>query len=77
MSAPDWYEDADQVPTWNYVSVEVEGPIAILDEAGLVKLLDDLSAQEEGGWRPSRRGRGARCRRAGSTPWCAPSSARA
>ena len=46
--SPDWYEDADQVPTWNYVSVEVEGPIAILDEAGLVKLLDDLSAQEEG-----------------------------
>jgi len=46
--SPDWYEAADQVPTWNYVSVEVEGPIAILDEAGLVKLLDDLSAQEEG-----------------------------
>jgi transcriptional regulator len=45
--SPDWYEDADQVPTWNYVSVEVEGPIAMLDEAGLVTLLDDLSAQEE------------------------------
>jgi transcriptional regulator len=45
--SPDWYEAADQVPTWNYVSVEVEGPIAMLDEAGLVTLLDDLSAQEE------------------------------
>jgi transcriptional regulator len=45
--SPDWYEDADQVPTWNYVSVEVEGPIAMLDEAGLVTLLDDLSTQEE------------------------------
>jgi transcriptional regulator len=46
--SPDWYVDADQVPTWNYVSVEVEGPIVMLDEAGLVTLLDDLSAQEEG-----------------------------
>jgi transcriptional regulator len=46
--SPDWYENADQVPTWNYVSVEAEGPVAALDDAGLVTLLDDLSAQEEG-----------------------------
>ena len=46
--SPDWYESADQVPTWNYVSLEAEGPVAALDEAGLVALLDDLSAQEEG-----------------------------
>jgi transcriptional regulator len=45
--SPDWYESADQVPTWNYVSVEAEGPVAALDEAGLATLLDDLSAQEE------------------------------
>ncbi|WP_372784321.1 FMN-binding negative transcriptional regulator [Phenylobacterium sp.] len=45
--SPDWYEGADQVPTWNYVSVEAEGPVAALDDAGLVTLLDDLSAQEE------------------------------
>jgi transcriptional regulator len=45
--SPDWYESADQVPTWNYVSVEAEGPVVGLDEAGLVALLDDLSAQEE------------------------------
>jgi transcriptional regulator len=45
--SPDWYEAADQVPTWNYVSVEAEGPIVALDEAGLVALLDDLSAREE------------------------------
>ena len=45
--SPDWYESADQVPTWNYVSVEAEGPVAGLDAAGLVSLLDDLSAQEE------------------------------
>ena len=46
--SPDWYESADQAPTWNYVSVEAEGPVTALDEAGLVALLDDLSAQEEG-----------------------------
>jgi len=45
--SPDWYEAADQVPTWYYVSVEAEGPVAALDEGGLVALLDDLSAQEE------------------------------
>lgn len=45
--SPDWYESPDQVPTWNYVTVEADGPVAALDEAGLVALLDDLSAQEE------------------------------
>jgi transcriptional regulator len=45
--SPDWYAAADQVPTWNYVSVEAEGPVAALDDEGLVALLDDLSAQEE------------------------------
>ena len=45
--SPDWYEAADQVPTWNYLSVEAEGPVAALDEGGLVALVDDLSAQEE------------------------------
>jgi transcriptional regulator len=45
--SPDWYESPDQVPTWNYVSVEAEGPVVALVEAGLVALLDDLSAQEE------------------------------
>lgn len=45
--SPDWYVAEDQVPTWNYLSVEVEGPVTPLGEAGLVALLDDLSAQEE------------------------------
>ena len=45
--SPDWYENRDSVPTWNYVSVEVEGAVAGLDEAGLIALLDDLSALEE------------------------------
>ena len=46
--SPDWYGAADQVPTWNYLSVEAEGPVAAMDEAGLVDLLDRLSAQEAG-----------------------------
>ena len=46
--SPDWYESADQVPTWNYLSVEAEGMVAPLDDGELVALLDDLSAQEEG-----------------------------
>lgn len=45
--SPDWYGSADQVPTWNYQSVEAEGSVAPLDDAELVALLDDLSAQEE------------------------------
>ncbi|PTS91871.1 MULTISPECIES: FMN-binding negative transcriptional regulator [unclassified Caulobacter] len=45
--SPDWYESADQVPTWNYLSVEAEGAVAVLDEAELVAQLDDLSRQEE------------------------------
>jgi transcriptional regulator len=40
-----WYGDVrGAVPTWNYVSVECEGPVRELDRAGLVMLLDDLSA---------------------------------
>lgn len=45
--SPDWYESADQVPTWNYLSVEAEGSVAPLNDDELVALLDDLSTQEE------------------------------
>jgi transcriptional regulator len=45
--SPDWYESADQVPTWNYRSVEAEGSVAVLDEAELIAQLDSLSEQEE------------------------------
>jgi len=45
--SPDWYASPDQVPTWNYLSVEAEGPVAALDDEGLIALLDDLSAQAE------------------------------
>ncbi len=41
--SPDWYGIDDQVPTWNYESVEVEGGVSILDAAEAVRFLDDLS----------------------------------
>lgn len=46
--SPDWYGQDDQVPTWNYRSVEIEGPVAALDDAAATLLLDDLSAHFEG-----------------------------
>lgn len=45
--SPDWYGTDDQVPTWNYVSVEAEGFVTPLSDAETLDLLDDLSAQEE------------------------------
>jgi transcriptional regulator len=45
--SPDDYGLEDRVPTWNYVAVEVEGPVAPIDAAGLEHLLDDLSARFE------------------------------
>lgn len=42
-----WYADADQVPTWNYVAVEMEGVVRKLDDAELVTQLDTLSALHE------------------------------
>lgn len=45
--SPDWYGLDDRVPTWNYVAVELEGPIRTLAEEELVRLVDDLSAEHE------------------------------
>ncbi|WP_447760126.1 FMN-binding negative transcriptional regulator [Sphingopyxis panaciterrae] len=42
-----WYADADQVPTWNYVAIEMEGIARKLDDAALVAQLDTLSARHE------------------------------
>ena len=42
-----WYADADQVPTWNYVAIEMEGVVRKLDDAALIAQLDTLSANHE------------------------------
>ena len=47
--SPRWYPDggADQVPTWNYVALEIEGRVRRLDEAGLIGQITALSAKHE------------------------------
>ena len=42
-----WYETPDQVPTWNYVAIEMEGVVSKLDDAALIAQLDTLSASHE------------------------------
>jgi transcriptional regulator len=46
--SPEYYGLEDRVPTWNYVAVELEGPVRPLETEALVGLLDDMSAQQEG-----------------------------
>jgi transcriptional regulator len=46
--SPDWYGlGPDQVPTWNYVTVECEGRMRKLDRDGLKAQMDALSAAHE------------------------------
>ncbi|MDQ2878899.1 MAG: FMN-binding negative transcriptional regulator [Pseudomonadota bacterium] len=46
--SPDWYGlDANQVPTWNYVAVELEGTMRRMDHDMLVAQLDQISAEQE------------------------------
>lgn len=46
--SPDWYEVDDQVPTWNYVAVHLQGELAPLPAEALRDQIDRLSAQFEG-----------------------------
>ena len=43
-----WYDDPNKVPTWNYVAIELEGPVRQMEEEGLVGLLETLSSRHEG-----------------------------
>jgi transcriptional regulator len=45
--SPDYYAAANQVPTWNYIAIEMEGIVQMMDEDALAGLLDDLSARNE------------------------------
>ncbi len=45
--SPDWYEGENQVPTWNYVTVHMQGVCRPLPEDALPSQLDDLSAYFE------------------------------
>ncbi|SFP46980.1 FMN-binding negative transcriptional regulator [Sphingomonas rubra] len=53
--SPNWYErPGDQVPTWNYVAIEIDGIARHCDEAALVEQLDALAAMHEPRVNPSR-----------------------
>jgi transcriptional regulator len=47
-----WYASADQVPTWHYQAVEIEGPVRTISADELVDQLDGLSANFEGRFQP-------------------------
>ena len=46
--SPRWYADPNPVPTWNYVALELEGPVRRLEAEETTALLDALSARHEG-----------------------------
>lgn len=46
--SPRWYADPAQVPTWNYVALELEGRVRQMEREGLRALLEGLSARHEG-----------------------------
>jgi len=45
--SPRWYEDDQQVPTWNYISVELEGRVRRMDQDGLLGCLEMLTVRHE------------------------------
>jgi transcriptional regulator len=46
--SPRWYAERGQVPTWNYLALELEGPVRQMDEEGLHNLLNAIGEREEG-----------------------------
>lgn len=45
--SPDWYGTNDQVPTWNYLSVELEGIVHKMDRNTLIDQIERLTASNE------------------------------
>ncbi|MCW8875738.1 MAG: FMN-binding negative transcriptional regulator [Kangiellaceae bacterium] len=45
--SPGWFSDPQNVPTWNYIAIEVEATPSIMDKAELVDLLEKLSSKHE------------------------------
>ena len=42
-----WYGDPDHVPTWNYIALEMEGPVRRMDRDALLALLEEVSNHHE------------------------------
>lgn len=51
-----WYDNPNQVPTWNYVALELEGPVRRMEQKSLLALLEVLTERHE-------------ARIAGGEPW--------
>jgi transcriptional regulator len=49
-----WYASENQVPTWHYEAIEIEGAARELSDEDLVELLDGLSERHEGRLSPER-----------------------
>ena len=45
--SPRWYADPAQVPTWNYVALEMEGRVRRMDQDGLRGLLETVTDAHE------------------------------
>ena len=46
--SPDWYSlDQNQVPTWNYLALELQGPVRKLDNDGLTAQVEAVTALQE------------------------------
>ena len=45
--SPRWYADPEQVPTWNYVALELEGRVRRMDAEGLLGQITALSDKHE------------------------------
>ncbi|SER63703.1 FMN-binding negative transcriptional regulator [Sphingobium sp. YR768] len=45
--SPDWYGLPDKVPTWNYLSAELRGPMARLGDDATIAQIDALSHDQE------------------------------
>jgi transcriptional regulator len=45
--SPRWYGDDQQVPTWNYIAVELEGRVRRMDQDGLLGCLQMLTLRQE------------------------------
>jgi transcriptional regulator len=52
--SPRWYESADQVPTWLYESVQLAGPVRVMNAEEKRDHLDRLTAAFEAGQAPQR-----------------------
>ena len=45
--SPDWYDMDDQVPTWNYLALELQGPVRRMSADELTAQVDALTVEQE------------------------------